>query len=98
MTKDRRPDALPMDKVEQLRVYLGLSVLHMAKLVGVSRQTYWNWQTAGIIGPRSVGKVRLFATQVRPLLANQQWPKGGAHLPDSRSRFDRLIEYTAIGG
>lgn len=98
MAKDRQPDALPMDKVEQLRDYLGLSVLHMAKLVGVSRQTYWNWQTAGAITPRSVGKVRSFATQVRPLLANKQWPKGGAHLPDSRSRFDRLIEYTATGG
>lgn len=80
-----------MDKVEQLREYLGLTALHMAKLIGVSRQTYWNWSNADTVSKHSVGKVKKCVAKVRPLLANRQWPRGGVHIPDSRSRYERLL-------
>lgn len=39
------------ERIEALRVRLGLSVEGMCMYLQVNRTTYWRWRKAGVVGP-----------------------------------------------
>ena len=83
---------LDFEEVELVRERMLLTIGDMAKLLGVSRTTYYKWIAGGEIRPRREKKVKDTLRQLLPLLKDGVWPPQNAKALSSAQRLDSLLE------
>ena len=92
------PKPLDFAKVEVLRRHMVLTSAQMAKLIGVSRVTYYNWVHGKPVRTKNEAAVKSTVRKLIALANEQKWPtKEALALPAGR-KFERLlalIEHTS---
>lgn len=88
-TMSRTTKPLTYRYVNAVRFTLGLSISHMAELLGVSRQTVHNWKRGGKIKDPDIIRERL-AVLLR-VSAAERWRTKGADLETSAQRMVKLL-------
>ena len=79
-------------KVETLRRHMLLSVVDMAKVLGVSRITYYNWVKGGVIRPANLKKLKGSLKQLLALVTQNKWPTPEVLAMDQPQRLQHLLE------
>lgn len=83
---------LDFEKVELVRERMGLSILDMAKLLGVSRMTYYKWINGGGARATNEKRVKDALRMVLPLLKEGRWPLPNHKAMNSSQRLTALLE------
>ena len=86
---------LDFDKVESLRGHMFLSMDYMAKLLGVSRQTYHGWGNGKPIRAKNEQKAKVVLKQLVLLVKQGDWPPAKAVTIPHDVRFEALLELLA---
>lgn len=87
--------AISFAKIDSLRKHMLLSKTQMARLLGVSRVTYHNWQSAGQLPTRGSGYTKKVLREMLRIMIDHSWPTPQvvAMTPDERlEELQRLIE------
>jgi predicted transcriptional regulator len=79
-------------KVETLRRHMLLSVADMAKVLGVSRVTYYHWVKGGAIRPANLKKLKGTLKQLLVLVTEKKWPTPEITVMDQPHRLQHLLE------
>lgn len=72
-----------------------LSKTHMARLLGVSRVTYYNWAAAGVLPTRGSTYTKKVLKELLRILVEEEWPSPQviAMTPDERlEELQKLIK------
>lgn len=82
----------PLDftKVEALRSHMLLSRGDMAKVLGVSRMTYYSWVGGSHLRKRNEAHVRASLKKLLAVVTDHGWPTPEANAMQPRYRFERL--------
>lgn len=80
---------LSFDKIDALRRHMLLTNVQMARLLGVSRVTYYNWKKAGYPAERNVTKTRAILKDLLRVMTEHEWPTPAIVAMD---QDERLIE------
>lgn len=93
MTSNGQPaKVIDFAKVEVLRRHMLLSVSDMARVLGVSRVTYYSWVRGKQPRPGRTAKVKLLIKKMLFLLTERGWPTTDVLEMDQKDRVERLIE------
>lgn len=87
---DQNP--LDFEKVELVRERMMLSIIDMAKLLGVSRSGYYRWLAGLPIRPRREKQIKDVLRQLLPILKDGRWPTPRAKSMTSAERLEALLE------
>jgi DNA-binding XRE family transcriptional regulator len=79
-------------KVEVLRRHMLLSVSDMAKVLGVSRVTYYSWVRGKQPRMSNLARVKARIRRMLALLTEQNWPSTEVLEMAQADRVQRLIE------
>lgn len=84
----------PIDftKVESLRNHLLITQADMAKLLGVSRMTYYSWLSGKPMRKRNEANVRGSLKKLLTVVTDHGWPTPEAHAMQTRYRYKKLRE------
>jgi len=87
------PNMPPLDfaKVEALRKHMLLTTANMAKLLGVSRMTYYGWVKGKPIRKSNDEKVREVLKQLLMVMSDHNWPTPEVIALDQSQRLERLL-------
>ncbi len=83
---------LDFSRVESLRRHMLLTTGDMAKLLGVSRMTYYGWLKGKPLRAKNELKVRSRLRQLLSIMATHSWPMPEVIASDQKQRKARLIE------
>jgi DNA-binding XRE family transcriptional regulator len=86
--------ALPQafwDKVEKLRVYMGITTMHMGHLFGVSRLTYYNWTTGRSNCTHKSAEVKAVVDKLLKVSQAKRWPIPETVAMTPAQRLERLL-------
>lgn len=86
MTEQKR---ITFEKIDALRRHMLLTHTQMARLLGVSRVTYYNWKKAGYPAERNVTKTRAILKDMLRVMTEHEWPTPAIVAMD---QDERLIE------
>jgi DNA-binding XRE family transcriptional regulator len=89
MTHNQQVD---FNKVEVLRRHMLLTTSDMAKVLGVSRMTYYLWVRGKPMRSTSVPKVKLILKKLLNILTETGWPTAEVLEMDQKQRVQRLLE------
>jgi DNA-binding XRE family transcriptional regulator len=92
LTTSNAPKVVDFTKVEVLRRHMLLSVTDMAKVLGVSRVTYYSWVRGKQPRMTNMARVKLKLKQMLSLLTEQGWPTPDVLEMEQQERVQRLIE------
>jgi DNA-binding XRE family transcriptional regulator len=79
-------------KVEMVRRHMGLTVTNMAKLLGITRVTYYSWVRGASMRSTSVPKVKSCIKQLAGLIQDGSWPPPEIITMTAEQRITRLLE------
>ncbi len=84
----------PVDfaKVEVLRRHMLLSTSDMAKVLGISRMTYYLWVRGKPMRSTNVPKVKLMLKKLLAILTDHGWPTAEVLEMEQPQRAQRLLE------
>jgi len=91
----RARPALDFTKVEALRKHMLLTVSDMAKLLGVSRPTYYGWIQGKPLRRSNEAYVRLMLKRLLAVMTEYNWPMPeviAASASERKKMLDELIE------
>jgi len=77
------------DKIDSLRRHMLLTHTQMARLLGVSRVTYYNWRKVGRPAERNMAKTRAILKDMLRVIVENEWPTPAVVAMD---QDDRLLE------
>jgi len=83
---------LDFSKVEALRKHLMLTTADMAKLLGVSRMTYYGWVNGKRMRKANDEAVRSMLRLLLKLVTEHNWPAPEVIAMSSRQRLDHITE------
>lgn len=86
MTEQKR---ITFEKIDALRRHMLLTHTQMARLLGVSRVTYYNWKKVGYPAERNVTKTRAILKDMLRVMTEHEWPTPAIVAMD---QDERLIE------
>jgi len=86
------PSGIDFAKVETLRRHMLLSVADMAKVLGVSRVTYYNWVKGGVIRPTNLKKLKASLKRLLALVTQNKWPTSNVLAMEAPQRLQHLLE------
>lgn len=88
------PDKPPVDfaKVDMLRRHMLLSVSDMAKVMGVSRMTYYTWLRGGNVRSTNVPKVKAILKKMLTIIKDGGWPSQEVLVMKPSDRLAHLLE------
>lgn len=92
MTNNSGVKIIDFAKVEVLRRHMLLSVSDMARVLGVSRVTYYAWVRGKQPRPSNMARVKLTIRRMLALLTEQDWLTDKVLEMDQPSRVKHLIE------
>ena len=87
---------LDFTKVEALRKHLMLTTADMAKLLGVSRMTYYGWVKGKAMRKANDEAVRSMLRRLLTVVTEEGWPSPEVIAMNSNQRLDRLKETLGI--
>lgn len=93
MTTTPKPP-LDFTKVEALRKHMLLTTTDMAKLLGVSRMTYYGWTRGKPMRQASDEKVRAMLKRLLAVMTEHGWPTPeviAANQTQRKKHLDRLL-------
>lgn len=79
-------------KVEVLRRHMLMNTGDMAKLLGVSRVTYYSWIRGASLRSTNVPRVKLVLKKLLAILTEQGWPTAEVLAMTPKQRVQRLLE------
>ena len=82
--------SIPFDRIDSLRRHMMLTRGQMARLLGVSRVTYYNWQAAGQPAARNIVYVRKVLKELLRIVVDHEWPSPRVIAMDSDERLVEL--------
>jgi len=88
--------SLDFGKVEALRKHLMLTTADMAKLLGVSRMTYYGWVKGRAMRKSNDETVRSMLRRLLTVVTEQGWPSAEVIAMESKQRLERLKELLGI--
>lgn len=80
---------LAFSKIESLRRHMLMTKSQMARLLGVSRVTYYNWEKSGGPSMRNLGHTKAMLKEMLRIMTEYDWPMPSVVAMD---QDDRLIE------
>lgn len=83
------PKGVTFEKIDALRRHMLLTHTQMARLLGISRVTYYNWKSVGHPAERTVTKTRAILKDLLRVMVEHAWPTPAVVAMD---QDDRLIE------
>lgn len=86
MTKQQ----ITFDKIDALRRHMLLTAGQMARLLGVSRVTYYNWRKAGHPAERNATKTRAILKELLRVMTEHEWPSPAIIAMDQDQRLIEL--------
>lgn len=86
MTEQR---GVTFDKIDALRRHMLLTHSQMARLLGVSRVTYYSWRKVGRPAERSAPRTRAILKDLLRVMTEHEWPSPAVVAMDPD---DRLLE------
>lgn len=87
MTEHKR---VTFDKIDALRRHMLLTNGQMARLLGVSRVTYYNWKKLGHPAERNVAKTRAILKDMLRVMTEHDWPTPAIVAADQDQRLIEL--------
>jgi DNA-binding XRE family transcriptional regulator len=87
---------LDFSKVEALRKHLMLTTADMAKLLGVSRMTYYGWVKGKAMRKTNDVMVRSMLRKLLAVITEQGWPSPEVIAMESSQRLQRLRETLGV--
>ena len=87
---------LDFTKVEALRKHLMLTTADMAKLLGVSRMTYYGWVKGKAMRKANDEAVRSMLRRLLTVVTEEGWTSPEVIAMNSNQRLDRLKETLGI--
>lgn len=87
MTEQKR---VSFDKIDALRRHMLLTHTQMARLLGVSRVTYYNWKKVGHPAERNVTKTRAILKELLRVMLEHEWPSPAIVAADQDQRLIEL--------
>ena len=93
MTKQQ----ITFDKIDALRRHMLLTAGQMARLLGVSRVTYYNWKRAGAPADRTAAKTRATLKELLRVMTEHEWPTPEVVAMDPDDRLIALQKLIRIG-
>lgn len=88
---------LAFDKIDALRRHMLLTHTQMARLLGVSRVTYYNWKRAGAPADRNAAKTRATLKELLRVMTEHEWPTPEVVAMDPDDRLIALQKLIRIG-
>ena len=92
LTTNNGPRVIDFAKVEILRRHMLLSVSDMARVLGVSRVTYYSWVRGKQPRISNMARVKLKLKKMLSLLTEQGWPSTDILEMEQADRVQRLVE------
>lgn len=93
MTEQKR---VTFDKIDALRRHMLLTNSQMARLLGVSRVTYYNWKKLGHPAERNVTKTRAILKDMLRVMTEHDWPTPAIVAADQDQRLIELQKLIRI--
>jgi DNA-binding transcriptional regulator YiaG len=81
---------LKFAKIDALRVHMLLSVTDMARLLGVSRVTYYNWKSVGHLPERSSTYTKKVLKELLRVMVEHEWPSPRVIAMTPEERLEEL--------
>lgn len=88
------PNRLDFGKVEALRRHMLLSVKDICKYLGVSRETWYNWQRGCYPRPPMERKLKAHVRELLTVLTEESWPTPDVIAADPKDRLEMLLAVT----
>lgn len=88
------PSRVPLDftKIESLRKHMLLTVTDMAKVLGVTRATYYAWIGGKPLRVKNDEHVRVMLKRLLAIMTDQGWPMPEVIAAPQAVRFEKLRE------
>jgi DNA-binding transcriptional regulator YiaG len=77
-------------KIDALRTHMLLSVTDMARLLGVSRVTYYNWKSVGHLPERSSTYTKKVLKELLRVMVEHEWPSPRVIAMTPEERLEEL--------
>lgn len=97
MTTTSEQRRLAFDKIDALRRHMLLTHTQMARLLGVSRVTYYNWKRAGTPADRNAAAVRATLKDMLRVMTEHEWPTPEVVAMDQEDRLIALQKLIRTG-
>jgi len=88
--------SIPFDRIDSLRRHMMLTRGQMARLLGVSRVTYYNWRAAGQVAPRNMVYTRKVLKELLRIMVDHEWPSPHVVAMESDERLVELQKLVHI--
>ncbi|MCG3773750.1 MAG: hypothetical protein JW395_0564 [Nitrospira sp.] len=92
MLEPRSVPPLDFVKIEALRTHMLLTTEQMAKLLSVSRITYYGWKGGKPVRKVNAERVRHVLRKMLRVLTRDEWPSLAVIAMTSEQRFAKLVE------
>lgn len=83
---------IDFNKVEALRRHMMLTINDMAKLMGVTRMTYYSWLRGSQPRPGNAASVRLMLRKLLAIMTEHSWPTTEVIIMSQTERLTYLEE------
>ena len=83
-------------KIDALRRHMLLTHTQMARLLGVSRVTYYNWRSAGRPAERNMPKTRAILKDLLRVMTEHEWPTPAIVAMDQDARLLELQKLVRV--
>lgn len=87
MTEQKR---ITFEKIDALRRHMLLTHTQMARLLGVSRVTYYNWRSIGHPAERNAARTRAILKDMLRVMTEHEWPTPAIVAMDQDQRLIEL--------
>lgn len=87
------PETTLFEKAEQLRRHMMLDKTQMARLLGVSRVTYYSWLRGVEPSATNLRSVRSILRNMLRVMVDHGWPTPEVIAMSPEDRFERLTRY-----
>lgn len=81
-----------IEKIEKLRKHMLITKGSMAKLLGISRQTYVAWLKGAKIRPENQKKITTATAKLVNIIKQHHWPMPEVRAMRAKQRYEKLLE------
>lgn len=87
---------ITFDKIDALRRHMLLTHAQMARLLGVSRVTYYNWRKLGHPADRAEARTRAILKDMLRVMTEHEWPTPAIVAMDQDQRLIELQKLVRV--